>query len=145
VKVIGKNGSMELTETSVIISRKEGGMSTSFLLMGQGDKAIDIKSITALQLKEPGLLAGHLRLSINGRDDTRPFADGDENAVMFGSKCLQDFIRLRDAITARMSVGRPEIDPGVNLAEELERLAVLRAQGLLTDTEYAAAKSKVIG
>ena len=35
--------------------------------------------------------------------------------------------------------------PADNLTEELQRLADLRAQGILTDDEFAAAKAKLLG
>ncbi len=35
--------------------------------------------------------------------------------------------------------------PADNLADELQRLADLKAQGILTDDEFAAAKAKLLG
>jgi Short C-terminal domain len=39
----------------------------------------------------------------------------------------------------------PAAAPGDSLTAELERLATLRQQGVLTDEEFAAAKAKLLG
>lgn len=39
----------------------------------------------------------------------------------------------------------PARQPAVDPIEQLERLAALKAQGILTDDEFAAQKSKILG
>ena len=40
---------------------------------------------------------------------------------------------------------QPAPDDGGDMSAELERLATLRSQGVLTDEEFAAAKAKLLG
>jgi hypothetical protein len=51
----------------------------------------------------------------------------------------------REQYQAAAPAPAPSSGPDVDLTAELERLAELKARGLLTDEEFAAAKSQLLG
>lgn len=51
----------------------------------------------------------------------------------------------RPAPQPQPAVAPPPAAPAVDPIEQLERLAALKAQGILTDAEFAAQKQKVLG
>ena len=109
-----------------------------------GDKRIPFSSITAIQFKEAGgWLAGYIQFSIQGAIEWRGPVVQDENAIQFDKKDNGDFITLRDFIQHRLAVKGASGTVG-SVADELAKLAALRDQGILTDDEFAAQKSKLI-
>ena len=44
-----------------------------------------------------------------------------------------------------MAVGAPAAAPGEDMMSQLERLGALRAQGILTEEEFAAQKARILG
>lgn len=51
----------------------------------------------------------------------------------------------RPAPQPQQAVAPQPVAPAVDPIEQLERLAALKAQGILTDAEFAAQKQKVLG
>lgn len=121
---------------------------------GRGDKRIPIASISAVQWKPAGpMVNGFIQLSLGGAD--RQAAKGsrtmnaakDENSVVFTRKQQPDFEQLRaaleQAIAAQHAPQAASAAPA-SLADELAKLAGLRDQGILSDSEFEAQKARLL-
>lgn len=141
----GHNGQIEADDTGITISRK-GVM--GFLTQGpKGDKRIPYESIAAAQIKPASLLVnGYIRFTIIGEVESRTGtlrATADENTVMFqGREQGEAFAKLREAVQEKIDqrCSRP-----VSAADEIAKLAGLRAGGLITPEEYEAKKRQILG
>lgn len=135
----GSTKSISVEDNAIVISYRA-------LYHGfQGDKRIPYKSITAIQFKEAGSwLAGYIQFSIQGAMEWLGPVNQDENAVQFDKKDGQAFQVLRDFVQAKLAQGdAPAIS--ASIADELSKLAQLRAQGILTDDEFSVQKAKLLG
>lgn len=125
---------------------EEGAVTISYraLYHGfKGDKRIPYSSITSVQFMEPGSwLAGYIQLSIKGSVEWHGPVVQDENAIQF-DKEPDDFRALRDFIQSKMAIGASG-GPAASTADELAKLATLRDQGILTDEEFSAQKTKLL-
>jgi len=142
--------SLEVFEDMVTITPK--GV-LGFLSKGiKGTKEIPFTSIVAVQLKEAGpLFNGYLQFTIPGGNESRGgifAATRDENTFMFRhaknnamAKEIKEYIgeAMRKARTPQAAT------PATNLSDELQKLAPLREQGVLSEDEFQAAKRKLIG
>lgn len=141
MKAVGYNGAMELRGDSVVLTRK------LFFGKSKGEKAIAIKSITALQLKPAGLTAGYLQIAFSGSAESKSglmAASNDENTIMFYKSTQVQFEALRDEIEVRrQATDREHISSSP--ISEIEALASLHAKGILTDEEFAAKKRQILG
>jgi len=144
---------IEVCEHKVIISRKMG-MKT--LLQGlKGQKEIPIRSIVALQFKPANMfISGYLQLTLTGGSEAKGgWQQGgiDENTVEFIKSEESQFRKVKDLLDAKIeaisnqvaghAVQQAAIDP----IAQLERLATLRSQGVLSDDEFAIQKAKLLG
>jgi hypothetical protein len=144
IEAVGANGRISLDGDTITISRKGAGVLT-FLNQGlQGDKTIPIHQITAVQFRPAGMARGYIRLSMSGRDPVGGLFEAvkDENAVLFDGKSRAEFEAMRDAINAR--INRPSRSGGAPLADEIEKLAALRASGALSEEEFTASKKRLL-
>lgn len=113
----------------------------------KGTKTIMFHSITAIQHKRAGILAGYLQFTVPGGNESQGglrSASRDENTFMYGGNAefvdeIKSFIEQRIGRRAD-AVPRPQ----TGTADELLKLADLKARGILTDEEFAAAKAKLI-
>jgi Domain of unknown function (DUF4429)/Short C-terminal domain len=145
----GINGQMELTPDIVRIKRK-GVM--SFLTQGaKGDKEILISTITSIQFKPANMLTnGYIQLAFSGGKESKGGildATKDENTVMFNRGQQGTFEALRDELNRRMIAARKPAQAApaaVDFTAQLERLARLREQGILTDEEFQAQKARIL-
>lgn len=121
---------------------------------GRGEKRLHITSISSVQWKPPGALTnGFIQLSIGGADHQAAKghrtldATKDENSVVFTKKQAPGFEQLRaaleQAIAAQHSPQKSAPAPA-SLADELAKLAALRDQGVLSDTEFEAQKARLL-
>jgi hypothetical protein len=74
----------------------------------------------------------------------------DENSVVFHYKQRSDFAALRDAVQtalAAMQTGPAQsADQGASrVPEQIAKLAELRDAGVLTEAEFAAKKTELLG
>lgn len=123
----------------------------SALLAGglRGDKTIPISMITAVQLKAAGeIVSGYVQFSLMGGREPgggAMNAASDENSVLFGPQHQADFEALAAAVTAAIA-GRsaPASAAPRSVADEIEKLAALRARGILTDSEFETEKAKLL-
>ncbi|RXW32873.1 DUF4429 domain-containing protein [Propioniciclava flava] len=143
----GHNGTVTFDGTVIVIAR-EGFMARS--AFGRGEKRIPIRSVSAVQLKPPGgFTNGFIQFTISGgreslacKGNRTMAAANDENSVLF-TKAQQDvFVELHDAISeALVAPTGSAIDP----ADQLQKLALLRDQGILSEEEFAAKKADILG
>lgn len=146
----GNNGgTIELLDDVLVIRRK--GVASFFNHGLKGDKRIPYESITSVQFKEPGLTTGYIQFGVAGGKESRAgvgAAVKDENTVLFVKKALPQFRELRDiverrSVSARRGESRGAPAPS-SVAGELKALADLRDSGVLTESEFADQKAKLL-
>jgi len=141
---------LEVFEDKVTIAPK--GM-LGFLNKGlKGTKTIPFASISAIQFREAGpIVSGYMQFTIPGGNESRSgvfSAANDENTFMFAGKKYNELaLEIKGYIESKVRELRtPHYVPAVtNLSDELQKLAKLREQGILSDEEFHAAKKKLIG
>lgn len=141
----GSNGTVVVTPTKVVL--KYG----KFLGSGKGEKEIRIKSITGVQLKKPGLLAGYIQFAFSGSSDQKGRstfdAAKDENTIMCANKKqYEGFIAAKELIDKYLdeSNDAKAVAP-LSDAEEIQKYAHLRDQGIITEEEFTAKKKQLLG
>ena len=141
------NGSVELTETHVIIRRK--GV-RAFLTQGlKGEKRIPFTSITSVQFKAAGLTNGYIQFGVLGGIESKGgifSATSDENTVMFTKRVGDQFAQLRDSVERLSSIARggDREAEKPNALAELAQLADLKERGFLTEAEFAEQKARLL-
>lgn len=144
----GQTGTLIFDGNSVTIQRK-GFLAAS--TQGRSEKRIPLQAISAVQFKPAGRVTqGFIGFTISGGTETKSKfgkqnrdAFLDENSVVFLYKSNADMQSLKDAIEAAMNAPTaPSVSGGV---DQLEKLAQLHAQGVLSDEEFTAAKAKALG
>ncbi len=142
----GVNGQLQLLENKIRILRKGLMAFTSHGL--KGEKEILIKSISSIQLKKASfLINGYIQFSFIGGQETKGGildATKDENTIMFNSKQQPDFIKIKEAIEEKM-LSLEKGESKTSDLEQLERLAELKAKGIITEEEFEAKKKQILG
>jgi hypothetical protein len=153
-EVKGHNGTVMFDGHFVSIRR------TGFLAratVGKGEKRIPVASISAVQFKPAGAMVnGFIQFTLPGGNERRSKAGSqstdaakDENSVLFTKKQMPEFLALRDAIE-QVIVARatPQhaapVSAAPNPVEQIQQLAALRDQGLLSDAEFDAKKADLL-
>jgi hypothetical protein len=142
----GYNGTLILTDTSVVIKRGLKGV----LLGGgslRGDKSIPYSSIAAVQLKNGGLTAGYLQLTLIGGSEAKSGlfqATTDENTVMFYSGSNNQFEEAKQLLEKRILAARSGVAQPKSDADELEKFASLRDKGVITEEEFQQKKKQIL-
>ena len=145
----GYNGTLILTNMGVIIKRGVKG----FLLGGgmlRGEKTIPYSSIVAVQLKKAGMTAGYIQLTLKGGSEAKSGlfqSTTDENSInfhsAFGGNNNELFSEAKKLIEERVNaVNSPAKNSEL---DDLEKLATLREKGIITEEEFNAKKSKILG
>ena len=118
----------------------------------QGTKEIPFSSIVAVQFKEAGaIMSGYLQFTIPGGNESRGgllAATKDENTFMFAHTKNNALAReIKEYINEAVRKSRtPQTTaPSISLSDELEKLARLKEQGVLSEEEFQAAKRRLIG
>lgn len=144
---------IEVHDHKVIIKRSMG---LKLLLQGlKGEKEIPIRSIAATQFKQASmLLSGYIQFTLMGGPEAKggwQQAGLDENTVEFVKAEEDKFRKVKDAVDAKIDelsqATAPPPPPQANNdpITQLERLAALRSQGVLSDEEFAEQKAKILG
>lgn len=117
----------------------------------KGRKEIPFASIVAVQFREAGaLLSGYLQFTIPGGNESRGgifAATKDENTFMFAGRDNNALaIEIKEYIDRALQESRTSraTEP-TSVADELRKLSMLKDDGLLSEEEFKAAKSKLIG
>ncbi|NLH48649.1 MAG: hypothetical protein GX444_08595 [Myxococcales bacterium] len=141
---------LEIFEDRVTITPK--GV-LGFLNKGlKGTKEIPFSSIVAIQFKEAGaVFSGYLQFTIPGGNESKGgllAATKDENTFMFAQTKNNAIAReIKNYIDEAIRKSRaPQVTtPATNLSDELQKLATLKEQGILSDEEFQVAKKKLLG
>jgi len=141
---------LEVFEDKVTIAPK--GV-LGFLNKGiKGTKEIPFTSIVAVQFKEAGaVFSGYLQFTIPGGNESRGgilAAAKDENTFMFAYAKNNAMAReIKEYIDAAVRSSRtPQtVAPATNLSDELQKLAKLKEQGVLSEAEFQAVKKRLVG
>lgn len=141
----GANGSVELLNNHIVIRRK--GFANVLTQGLQGDKAVLLSSITAVQFRPAGsVMAGLIQFTLVGGGESAGGmieATKDENAVLFSKPQEPAFVAMRDAIQSAISRSDYPAQSSAP-ATELAKLAELFEKGHLTREEFDKAKSQVL-
>ncbi len=145
----GLNGTVELLDDRIRISRtgffaKAGGY--------HGETEIPIAAITSVEIRPAGWVApGSIRFGVPG---ARPRTLGDrvnrkpeQNTVEFDSQNQSDFQRIATVVESKTSQPAPTPPAGseTGVLHQLERLTELRESGALSESEFEAAKRRILG
>lgn len=113
----------------------------------KGEKRIPFRSIASVQFREPGFMTvGYIQFGIVGGIEASGGlmnATQDENSVVFEKRDLEAFTRLRDIVEGRLMDARKPPSTA-STADEIVKLAALRAAGDLTDAEFQTLKGKLM-
>lgn len=153
ITATGNNGTVDFDGRTVSIRRES---LLARMTIGKGEKRIPLTSIAAIQLKPAGaVMSGYIEFTVMGGVEMRSQmgsatrdASHNENAVVFARKQMPEFERLRDAIEAARYAATPPAVPQQSaggLADQLQRLAELARQGVLSVEEFESAKRRLIG
>lgn len=118
----------------------------------KGTKTIPFASITGIQFREAGtFISGYIQFTIPGGNESKGGvfdAASDENTFMFAEKKNNEMANnIKEYIeSAVLKLRTPHHHTqSANLADELQKLAMLKEQGILSDDEFQSAKMKLIG
>ena len=145
----GINGDIILLQNSIIIRRQ--GLLLNYLYGLKGEKEIFIKEISSIQFKEPGTLtSGYIQFAFKGGTESHEAyinaAIEDENTVTFSD--VHRFRLLRNLLQERINLlNNPQVinnNPS-SPAEEIQKLASLLEQGLISREEFEAGKRRILG
>lgn len=154
--VAGYSGTVEVYENRIRLVYNNGLMMMS--IRGKwAPKDIFIRNISSVQVKEPSaIVAGFMQFSISGSMERRggglwggiTDAQKDENSVCFRKPETANFLKVRDYLNekiATMSAPTATVVQQLSPADEIAKLADLKAKGILTEEEFAAKKSQLLG
>lgn len=160
IEVKGHNGQITFDGQYVTITRRGFLARTT---VGKGEKRFHISQISSVQWKPAGpFVNGFIAFSAAGGNERRSrfgsqtaSAVNDENSVLFTTRQKTAFEELRKhveaAIAAHHTPGAAAhrtpgaAAPTASVADEISKLAALRDQGAITDTEYQQQKQRLLG
>ena len=149
MKVVQNKDELELRDDTVIIRKR--GLSNAMASGMNGDREINVRDISAIQLKLGGTFSpGFIQFSYPG---SKPFRGGlieatqDPDAFIFNKTANQEMVSFKEAVDRATRQARSEPPKGSlgSVADELAKLADLRSQGVLTDKEFDQAKARLLG
>lgn len=116
----------------------------------KGTKTIPFTSITSIELKESGFLPGYIQFGTADASSNKGgifAAHQDENTFMYKGRPLNEQVAtIRAYIEQAIQNLKQQQIPtaGGGISEEIQKLVALRDQGILTDAEFQAAKTKLL-
>ena len=140
------DGLLEVHEDKVSITPK--GV-IGFLRKGlKGTKTIQFLSISAIQFKKSGITGGYLQFTVSGANEStrgRSAAAKDENSFLFWGKNDQA-LEIKEYIEKRIQeLHNPQAtSSSPSVSDELQKLAELKEQGVLSDEEFQTAKRRLL-
>lgn len=122
----------------------------------RGEKEIFIKSISAIQMKEPGFTSGFIQFSLSGESASKGGvfdAAKDENSIILPNKQqYRDFLAARKLIEQYIDdLNAPKATEPVSVQKEeseldqIEKLHSMKERGILTEEEFTHQKRKILG
>ena len=114
----------------------------------KGEKSIPIKSITAVQIKQPRLTAGYIQFAYSGASESKGGimdAAKDENTITFSTKKeLAQANEIKELIESLQSEDSQPATQSSD-ADELLKFKGLLDAGAITEEEYEAKKKQILG
>jgi len=137
---------VEVTPEKVVIRHKRG------TYHGGKTKEIRIKSITGIEMKEPGMvMAGYIQFIFSGGKEaggwSRIDAAKNENTVMFRKKDLKKFLECKALVERyieQAQSSKPQV-AATSDADELAKWLALKETGAITEEEFQAKKKQILG
>jgi hypothetical protein len=144
----GVGGAIYLYENRIKIERK-GAL--AFVSHGlKGDKEIFLDQISAVQYRRAGWVNGYIQFTLIGGQEAKGGlleAGGDENTVVFNVWQQKDFEELKGLIDKKLAEIRAKknvVEAKKSPLEELEILAKLRKDGILSEEEFEEKKKRIL-
>ena len=144
----GTLGKIELYADKIVIKR--GVLHAS----GRSQKEIYLSSITAIQIKKPGLQAGYIQFVLSGSQEVKKSSTfgmeiaNDENSVIFNDKAKYDeAMAFKNKVEKVMHESHQPtviVQGQMSIADELSKLKSLVDAGILTEDEFAQQKQKLL-
>lgn len=161
ITATGTDGVVTATGDKILIKRK-GFFGVAASLSGNGDESIPMNKVGKVVLQNANaLVKGSFQIGVLDKDGTAVAADNVvgwaasalagnlKHNVIFGKSAQAEFEALRDFINAQVAriaeEQKTESAPVLGKADELKKLAELKAAGVLTDAEFDAEKKKLLG
>ncbi|HEY2088586.1 MAG TPA: DUF4429 domain-containing protein [Mycobacterium sp.] len=153
IEAKGHGGQIEFDGQFVTITRK-GFLARS--TSGKGEKRIPLYSIAAVQWKPAGpVMNGFIQFTVPGGNEARArfgrqtsSAVQDENSVVFTRQQMPAFEKIRAAIDGAIAASHAPAAaaaaPAPDLGTQIANLSQMHQTGVLSDEEFAAAKSRLI-
>lgn len=114
----------------------------------KGDKTLNIKHITSVQIKQPGFSPGYIQFAIMGSQESKGGvfkALEDENTVTFKKhRHYQDALEIKKYIEMKNNEQPQTTVQSVSVADELLKLKQLLDGGVLTQEEFDEQKKKML-
>ncbi len=142
------NGKFTVTVDEYNVKIKSKGMLNYINKGSRGEKSIPIKSITAIQFKDPSLTAGYIQFAYSGSSESKGGvfdAVKDENTVLFAKKELKQAKELVDLIESKRHASSAPQITAVSSADEILKMKELLDAGVLTQDEFDAKKKQLLG
>lgn len=145
----GVNGSLIIYPNRILISRQSSFIAKSSRLY---DKEITIKSVSAIQIKEPSMfMNGFIQFSFSGGKESKGGAFDaakDENSIVINKKQMDSFKKAKDIIYDLLSKAdspAPQTAAPDDSLDRLEKLAALREKNIISEDEFNAKKKQILG
>lgn len=144
----GVNGSLIIYPNRILISRQSSFIAKSSRLY---DKEITIKSVSAIQIKEPSMfMNGFIQFSFSGGKESKGGAFDaakDENSIVVNKKQIESFKKAKEIIYDLMNkpdapTAQPSVDDSL---DRLEKLAALFEKNIISEEEFNAKKKQILG
>lgn len=147
----GVNGQVYVYPNKVTIKRK-GFLAKSTQGFFTGDKDIYVHQIGSINVKQGGVMTnGFIQFAPVGNVERRrglTEQTHDENTIIIRKSQNDEVARIKRYVEDHMI---PNVGPTLASApppdkyQQLERLAALRSSGVLSEAEFAAEKTKILG
>ena len=142
------NGKYEVVVDNGYLRWTSKGMLNFVNKGSKGEKSVPIKSISAVQIKEPRLTTGYIQFAYSGASESKGGvfdAVKDENTITFNNK--KDLAQAKDLKTLIESLQNEGSQSTAQSsgADELLKFKELLDAGAITEEEYEAKKKQILG
>lgn len=141
----GRNGRVELYENFIRLDR---GTAWGFLTQGlKGRKDIYFHNITSIQIKKPGFTVGYLQISLPGGNESKGGVFSsvkDENTITFSQNKYEEALKIKEYIEKKIMAKNSGETGQASLADEIEKLHLLKERGILTQEEFEEKKKNLL-
>lgn len=144
-----KEDTLTISGDTVTIQKR--GWANALASGMNGDRTIQVSSLTAVQMKPAGMITiGYILFSYAG---SKPFMGGiweatqDPDAFLFTNDLNVQVAEFKAKVERKMRESKetaPANNSTVSLTDELRKLAEFRQQGILSQAEFEAAKKKLL-